>query len=127
VTDAAKRDAATRSYRDVVQGLAPRESLLDVRDVFADDAQLKLSFLPQPNADGKAVLLQMCARCHDGRGNPELPKNQFNVRKLETVSRAQKETAMARVQASDETRMPPWRAGSLTPAALEAVLAELAQ
>jgi hypothetical protein len=125
VTDAAKRDAATRSYQDVVQGVAPRDSLLDVRDVFSDDATLKLSFLPQPGADGKTVLLQMCGRCHDGRGNPALPKNQFNVRQLDSLSRALKDEAVARVQASDETRMPPWRAGSLTPAALQAALAEL--
>jgi YVTN family beta-propeller protein len=125
VTDPAKRDAATRSYRDVLQGVAPGESLLDVRDVFSDDAALKLSFVPQPNADGKGVMLQMCARCHDGRGNPALSKNQFNVRKLESMSPTQKQTAMTRVQASDETRMPPWRAGSLTPAALQAVIAEL--
>jgi hypothetical protein len=127
VTDAAKRDAATRSYGDVVQGAAPRESLLDLRDVFSADATLKLSFLPQPGADGRTVLLQMCGRCHDGRGNPALPKNQFNVRKLETVSRPVKEMAIARVQAADETRMPPWRAGSLTPEALQAVIAELAK
>ena len=125
VTDPAKRDAATRSYQDVVQGVAPRETLLDVRDVFSDDATLKLSFLPQPGADGKTVLLQMCGRCHDGRGNPALPKNQFNVRNLDALSRPLKEMAIARVQASDETRMPPWRAGTLTPAALEAVRAEL--
>jgi hypothetical protein len=125
VTDPAKRDAATHSYQDVVQGIAPRETLLDVRDVFSDDAALKLSFLPQPGADGKTVLLQMCGRCHDGRGNPALPKNQFNVRKLESMPRTLKDMAIARVQASDETRMPPWRAGSLTPDALQAAVLEL--
>jgi hypothetical protein len=127
VTDSAKRDAATRSYGDVVQGIAPRESLLDVRDVFSADATLKLSFLPQPGADGKTVLLQMCGRCHDGRGNPALPKNLFNVRKLDALSRAQKDRAIARMQASDDTRMPPWRVGSLTPDALQAAMAELAK
>jgi hypothetical protein len=125
VTDSAKRDAATRSYQDVVQGVAPRETLLDVREVFSDDAALKLSFVPQPGADGKTVLLQMCGRCHDGRGNPALPKNLFDVRKLESMPRTLKDMAIARVQASDGTRMPPWRAGSLTPDALQAAVAEL--
>ena len=84
VTDEAKRTAAVRSYQDVVRGhrAASRRSL-DLREVFSDDAAEKLSFVPQPGADGKAVLLQMCARCHDGRGNPQLSKNHFNVRKLE--------------------------------------------
>jgi len=69
----------------------------------------------------------MCGRCHDGRGNPALMKNLFNVRKLDAMSRAQKDRAIMRVQATDETRMPPWRAGSLTPDALQAVIAELAK
>jgi MYXO-CTERM domain-containing protein len=127
VTDPLKRDAAARSYRDVVQGLAGRETLLDIREVFSNDAALKLSFVPQPGADGKAVLLQMCSRCHDGRGNPALLKNRFNVRQLEAMSRTQKDTAIDRMQATDSTRMPPWRAGSLTPEALQLAIAELSK
>jgi MYXO-CTERM domain-containing protein len=127
VTDPVKRDAVTRSYRDVVQGLAARNTLLDLREVFSNDAALKLSFLPQPGADGKTVLLQMCSRCHDGRGNPALLKNRFNVRQLEAMSRTQKDAAIDRMQATDGTRMPPWRAGSLTPDALQLAIAELSK
>ena len=97
VTDEAKRSAAIRSYKDVVQGLAPRQTLRDLREVFSDDAREKLSFVPRPAADGKTVLLQMCARCHDGRGNPQLNKNRFNVRKLEEMTRAQKDMAITRI------------------------------
>lgn len=124
-SDAAKREAASRSYQDVVQGVAPRESLLDTRDLFSQDAQLKLSLLPKPGADGKTVLLQMCARCHDGRSNPQLGKSRFNVLALETMSPAEKTLAIARMNANGAERMPPWRTGSLTAEALAAATAEL--
>jgi DNA-binding beta-propeller fold protein YncE/cytochrome c553 len=125
VTDPIKRAAAVRSYLDVAAGTAPRESLLDIRQVFSDDAAEKLSFAPKPGADGRAVLLQMCSRCHDGRGNPALLKNQFDVVRLESMSRATKDRAIERINATDERRMPPWRAGDLTPEAMQAAIAEL--
>ena len=101
-------------------GDAPRGSLLDIRDVFSDDAKQKLSFVPRPGADGKAVLLQMCARCHDGRGNPQLSKNRFNVRKLEEMPRGEKDLAVSRISDTGPRRMPPWRVGTLTPEAIRA-------
>jgi MYXO-CTERM domain-containing protein len=122
VTDEATRNAAVRSYQDVVKGSAPRSSLLDIRDIFSDDAKQKLSFVPRPGADGKGVLLQMCARCHDGRGNPQLSKNRFNVRKLEEMPRATKDLAISRIGAK---QMPPPRAGALTPEAIRAATLEL--
>jgi MYXO-CTERM domain-containing protein len=125
VTDPTKRAAAVRSYRDVVTGLAPRESLLDLRDVFSTDATEKLSFVPAAGADGKSILLQMCARCHDGRGDPALPKNDFNVLALDTMPRHMKSRAIERLDAPLATRMPPWRVGSLSPEAIQAVTAEL--
>ena len=125
VTDTAKREAASNSYLAVVQGLAPRESLLDIRDIFSADASAKLSFVPRDGADGKTVLLQMCGRCHDGRGNPALNKNLFNVRALEQMSRATKDLAIGRINETGLARMPPPRSGTLTPDAARAAIAEL--
>jgi streptogramin lyase len=125
VTDAAKRRAAIQSYRDVVSGAAERASLLDLRDVFSSDAMTKLSFTPQPNADGSTVLLQMCARCHDGRGNPSLGKNRFNVLLLSSLPRAEKDLAIARLNDPGPGTMPPWRVGSLTAEHIQAATAEL--
>jgi len=124
VTDEAARTAAVGSYRNVVGGLAPRESLMDIRQIFSADAEQKLSFVPQPGADGKTVLAQMCARCHDGRGNPALRKNQFNVLQLGQMSRSQKDLAIERIN-SQAAVMPPKRAGRLTPEAIQAVTLEL--
>jgi DNA-binding beta-propeller fold protein YncE len=125
VTDEAKRSAAIRSYKDVVRGATPRATLVDIREVFSDDATQKLSFVPQPGADGKGVMLEMCGRCHDGRGNPDLSKNHFDVRRLDEMTRAQKDLAIARVSESGVTRMPPWRVGNLTADAIRAVTLEL--
>jgi hypothetical protein len=125
VTDSAKREAAVLSYLDVAAGAAPRDSLLDSRQVFSADAAEKLSFVPRPSADGRAVLLQMCARCHDGRGDPALSKNEFDVRRLDALSRAIKDRAIERISATDARRMPPWRVGTLTPEAMQAAITEL--
>ena len=125
VTDASKREAARQSYADVVAGAAPRGSLLDIRDIFSDDAMTRLSFFPQPGASGETVLLQMCARCHDGRGNSALSKNRLNVLQLDAMSRSEKDLAIARLQESGAARMPPWRVGSLTAESIDAATAEL--
>jgi mono/diheme cytochrome c family protein len=67
----------------------------------------------------------MCARCHDGRGNPQLSKNRFNVRALDALARAEKDLAIARISDTTRTRMPPWRVGALTPESIQAATAEL--
>jgi hypothetical protein len=124
VTDETARSDAVRSYVSVVSGSAPRESLLDVRSIFCADAEQKLSFVPQPGADGRGVLLQMCARCHDGRGDPQFRKNQFNVLRLDELPRSLKDAAIERMSASSAV-MPPTRAGRLTPEAIQAAKLEL--
>jgi hypothetical protein len=127
VTDPAKRAAAVASYRDVVSGAAPRESLVDIRDVFSADALEKLSVSPAPSAGGRTILLQMCSRCHDGRGGPELSRSNFDVRQLDSMSRIAKDTAIARLlePASSPLKMPPWRSGRLSEVALELAIEEL--
>lgn len=129
VTDEAKRMAASASYKSVVMGTAGRETLLDLRDVFSQDATEKLSFVPKAGADGKSVLVQMCARCHDGRADPQIGRSNFNVLKLDEMSAEEKATAIGRVNEPEGSakKMPPWRSGQLTPEALTAVLAELAK
>jgi hypothetical protein len=67
----------------------------------------------------------MCARCHDGRGNPALNKNRFDVRKLDQLPRAVKDLAITRINAAGELRMPPWRVGTLTADSISAATVEL--
>jgi hypothetical protein len=127
VTDETKRTAAVKSYRDLVTGAAPRTSLVDIRDVFSQDATEKLGFVPQPGADGRSVLLQMCSRCHDGRANPDVTRSRFNVQKLDQMSRAEKDVAIDRLQqpATSSSKMPPWRSGHLPDEAIQAAVEEL--
>jgi hypothetical protein len=129
VTDEAKRLAASAAYKNVVMGVAGRETLLDLRDVFSQDAIEKLSFVPQAGADGRAVLVQMCARCHDGRADPGIGRSKFNVLKLDEMSADEKAIAAERIQEPEGSakKMPPWRSGALTPEAVTAALAELAK
>ena len=61
---------------------------------------------------------------HD-RANPQLGKSRFNVLALETLPRAEKDLAIARLGDPGGTRMPPWRAGSLTPESIAAATVEL--
>jgi hypothetical protein len=129
VTDEAKRTAATASYQAVVMGSAGRDTLLDLREVFSQDAAEKLSFVPQAGAGGQAVLVQMCSRCHDGRADPEIGRSHFNVLALDKMSADEKQVAAARLQEPDGSvkKMPPWRSGQLTPEALQAALTELSK
>jgi hypothetical protein len=127
VTDEAKRTHAASSYRSVIQGVAPRDTLVDLREVFSADAIEKLSFQPSPSADGFTVLRQMCARCHDGRGDPQLPKNRFDVLRLDEMPRDLKDRAIARINETGPRRMPPWRVGSLSPENIAAATVVLQQ
>ncbi|WP_437517874.1 hypothetical protein [Sorangium sp. So ce1099] len=116
VTDPVLRAERTRSYLDVVTGAAPRESLLDSRDLFSEDAKVKLGLVPPPGASGRAVLTQLCSRRHDGRGNPALSRARFNVPTGPQAPRALASLAAgAAVQASQVTegslRDPPDSAG----------------
>lgn len=127
VTEPALRAARAKSYWDVVTGAAPRESLLDLRELFSEDARQKLGLVPPPGASGREVLVQMCSRCHDGRGNPGASRSLFNVKALDTMSREQKDNAIRRLNEPESSplRMPPWRVATLPPAALAAAIEEL--
>jgi hypothetical protein len=75
------------------------------------------------------VLVQACARCHDGRGNPNLPRNHFDVKKLDELPRALKDLAIGRLMEPDGSplKMPPPRALRLPDAAITAAVAALSE
>ena len=100
-------------------GSAGRDTLLDLRDVFSQDATEKLSFVPQAGADGQAVLVQMCSRCHDGRADPESAAAIQRARARQRCLPTKKQIAAARPAKNRRLRkkMPPWRSGHCTPEA----------
>ena len=85
--------------------------------------------MPSPGSDGLTVLTQVCSRCHDGRGNPELTKHAFNVKALSEMSREEKDMAISRLQEPDGSwlKMPPWRAGILPAAEQQNAIDELSK
>jgi hypothetical protein len=127
VTDPQLRSGRAKAYRDVVTGAAPRESLLDVRGLFSEDAKQKLGLVPLPGASGREVLTQVCTHCHDGRANPAITRSHFNVKNLDVMSRAAKDIAIQRLQEPESStlRMPPRRAATLPAAELAAAIEEL--
>ena len=110
-------------------GAAPRESLLDLRELFSEDAKAEARARAAAGRRRPAVLTQVCARCHDGRENPLLSRNLFNVKTLDQMSREEKDLAIARLQEPEGSvlRMPPWRAATLPPAELAAAIQELSK
>jgi hypothetical protein len=127
VTDPALRAASVKSYVDVVSGAAPRDTLLDLRGLFSEDAKQKLGLIPPPDASGSQVLSQICSRCHDGRASTAFTRSNFDVKRLAEMTREEKMVAIARLQEPPDSvlHMPPWRAATLPPAAAQAAIDEL--
>ena len=100
-------------------------SLLDLREVFSDDAGEKLSFVPQPAADGQdrlaADVRALPRRARQSAAEQE-PVQRAQAREM---TRAEKDLAIARISRAGQTRMPPWRVGSLTPDSIRAATLEL--
>jgi hypothetical protein len=71
----------------------------------------------------------MCARCHDGRGNADVNRAKFDVRRLDQMSRTEKDVAISRLMepAMSARKMPPWRAGRMTDVSTQAAIAELSK
>lgn len=126
-TDSVRRQAVTQSYVSVVTGSAPRESLLNMNDLFTDEARELLGIVPPASADGKTVLNVACGRCHDGRGDPSLARGAFNVKALDEMSREIKDWAIERLQLGHDSPavMPPARFGPLPQEAIARAIEEL--
>lgn len=126
-TDPALREAVVQSYVDVVTGGAARESLMNMNNLFTDEAREMLGIVPPANADGKTVLTVSCGRCHDGRGDPSLVRSAFNVKALDKMSRDMKDRAIERLQLEPDSDsvMPPARFGPLPPEAIAQAIEEL--
>lgn len=109
------REAAVRSYVDVVTGSAPRESMQSMHDLFSDEARELLGIVPPADADGQTVLNVACGRCHNGTADPALSRSTFNVKALAEMSREVKNWAIERLQAGHDSPlvMPPARFGPL--------------
>jgi hypothetical protein len=116
VTDAAKLDTLAMAYREVTSGARPRSALPSLSGVFLDAALSDMGFAPKPGLDGKGLLVQMCQGCHAGNVDPALSRAKFDATRLDAMSRAEKDLAIARLKEPPDSvrRMPPVSAGSLS-------------
>jgi hypothetical protein len=127
VTDATKLAAATASYKAVMAGMSPLGSLMDIREVFLDSALPALSFRPKAGMSGRQILQHMCQRCHNPNLDQTISRAKFDVTKLDTMPRAEKDLAIKRLTLPMDTRlrMPPPRFGQLSDAEIQLVIDEL--
>lgn len=129
VTDPDKLKFASDSYRLMVEGKLPRADLPDIRRVFSEAALEGTMMRTKKGSTGREVLVQACAQCHNPRLDQSLTRAKFDVTKLDTMSAADKQAAIARMKlpASDRLHMPPAMIRTLTDEALNSAVAELSR
>ncbi len=127
VTDPDKLAFASDEYRKVVDGRAPASGLPDIRRVFLDSALAEMSMRPRPGATGQEILVQACAQCHNGKLDSSISRSHFDVTKLDSMSPAAKQAALARMKlpASNRLHMPPAMFRTIPDDALKVVETEL--
>ena len=107
VTDPDRLAMMTKAYVATRTTGAPL--LVDIRDVLLGSGLVDMGFEPRPNLDGRAMLAQQCAQCHNARLDPTLTRDRFLVDQLDQMTRAEKDLAIERLQTPVTTRltMPP--------------------
>jgi len=125
VTDPDKLQFATDEYKKFVAGAST--TLPDIRRVFLNDALEAMTFVPRAGASGREVLIQTCAQCHNPNLDQSISRAKFDVTRLDTMSRAEKDLAIARLNlpSADRLKMPPAAMRSLPDDARNAAIEEL--
>ena len=127
VTDPDKLQFATDEYKKFMAGQV--SELPDIRRVFLDDALEPMTFLPKSGATGREVLVQTCAQCHHPKLDQTISRAKFDVTRLDSMTRAEKDATIARLRmgSANRLRMPPVMMRSLPDDAREAAIAFLSQ
>ncbi len=129
ITDPAKLAAATKNYRDVMTGVLPPSALMDIRDIVDPTALPEMSLRPRPGLDGRGMLVHMCQRCHNPALDQTISRARFDVTKLDTMPRAEKDLAIQRLMLPEghKLKMPPERFGMLSPDEIQLAVQELSK
>ena len=128
VTDPTKLANATAAYKAAIAGTP---LTVDTREIFADAALSDLQFRPSAAlvtaGDGLGIMVQMCQQCHNPSLDQTLSRAKFDVTKLATMARAEKDKAITRLQLPVESarKMPPPRFRELSAAEIQLVVTEL--
>jgi hypothetical protein len=129
VTDPTKLATATTAYKTAMAGATPLT--MDIRDVFLDSALQDLSFRPSTDlvtaGDGAGIMTQICQQCHNPSLDQTLTRARFDVTKLSTMPRDEKDKAIQRLNLDPTVfrRMPPPRFRSLSQQEIDLVTEEL--
>ncbi len=107
ITDPVKLASMTSAYKKWLGGTLT--DLPDIRDVFLDDGLRDMGFAPKLGLDGRQLVVQLCQACHNSNLDMTLSRELFLVDKLDAMSRAEKDVAIARLKESQDSRlvMPP--------------------
>lgn len=129
VTDPDKLAFVTAAYQNFRAGALPKRELPDLRRVFLADALADMSLIPKKGATGKEVLVQACAQCHNPRLDSGISRAKFDATKLDAMSPAMKQAAIARMKLpeSDIRHMPPAMLRAMPPESISAAVAELSK
>jgi hypothetical protein len=129
VTDPSKLASLSSAYRAFVDGTLPASELPDIRDALLDGALADMNLRPRAGSDGLGILQQMCQRCHNSSLDQTISRANFNVEAIASMSRGEKDQAIARLgeSASSTRLMPPARFGSLSAQDLQTVVDFLKQ
>ena len=114
-------------YAAVMSGKQPASSLGDMTAVFDDAQKRALSHEPALGLTGRQILVQACSQCHNAKLDQTISRASFDVGKLDTMSRAEKDEAIRRINlpTNDCSHMPPTRFRDLGANEIAAAQAEL--
>ena len=117
----------TLAYQNFLTGKTKAMDVPDIRRVFLAAALPDLTFRPKVGLDGKGLLVQMCSQCHNDKLDSSISRAHFDVTKLDTMSRADNDLAIARMQmpSTSNKRMPPVMFRSFTDESLSLAIEEL--
>lgn len=120
------REAAV-AYRGVLAGDQPAEQLPDYSALLRETARPMVSLRPRQGLDGEGILRQMCQRCHNSSLDQTLSRAAFDVSRLDSMLREEKEEAKRRLRLppSSPRHMPPDRFGELSPAEIATAIEAL--
>jgi hypothetical protein len=126
-TDPVKVKTLINQYTAVSAGTLPRDQLGDLGDIFTDATQRALSHKPALGLNGRQLLVQVCQECHNSRLDQTLSRASFNIERLDTLSRGEKDEAIRRIHRPKDAcdHMPPDRFRELDAAEIALVQAEL--
>jgi hypothetical protein len=128
VTDPTKLMTATSAYQAAMSGTP---LAMDIRDVFLDSAAQDMTFRPATSlvtaGDGHGIMVQICQQCHNPSLDQTVSRAKFDVTKLATMSRDEKDKAIKRLTLDPTAfrRMPPPRFRALSADEIALVTQEL--